>query len=443
MTRLILDHFRRWGWVLSLAAALAFACGWLICAMKGESCAFWVLAVSMWMGATLLSFDLKHGLVRTLLALPLTARQIGRGWWFATVGIPAVAMALLLLSGAAVWSHFHPGKALPVFVLAASCLFSLLWLGNNFSSIYGMTNELFGSRRERLVVTGISVLSMIMLFGSMLLAFELFEKPLLLAIFIGIGLIVTVASWLRAERFVLGRASFRLTVSVKQTQLPRAEHRPPVGAGGIPYLLRVSFIRGFFYLAAMVALMTMIPLLYSATLPRMGINMLAQMGSFMSLFFVVLFLAMPALRQLRLWRTLPISATRLALLVIALAVLPLIGIGTASTLLAALAWGQVVALTTLKSYALTLVPAALSVLLAAWLGTGRGVYILLFLIVMTCGVLGPISDERLFHHPIPVAMSSALVVAFVTLCFLLTRQVLMRSSRAYRAQGVQENPLGG
>jgi hypothetical protein len=162
----------------------------------------------------------------------------------------------------------------------------------------------------------------------------------------------------------------------------------------------------------------------------------------MSLFFMVLFLAMPVLRQLRLWRTLPISATRLAALIIALAVLPLIAVGAVGAVVASFAWGQVAAITTIKSYAFVLAPAAFSVFLATWLGTGRVVYILLFLIIMTFGVLGPINDERLLHHPIPLILSSALVAAFVLLCFLLTRLVLARSSHPYRAQIVQTSPVG-
>jgi hypothetical protein len=442
MIRLMLDHFRRWSWVLALTAALAFSLGWFVCTADGQSCAFYVLLVSMWAGATLLSFDMKHGLVRTILALPLTARQIGRAWWFATVGIPALAMVVLMLSGAALWSRFHPGKSVPVSVLAVSCLFCLLWLGNGFTMIYGMTNEMFGSRRQRLCLTGISLLSMIMLFGGMFLAFELFEKPVLLAVFIGIGLIVTSASWLRAERFVLGQASFRLATVAGQSRFTGASHHPSVGCGGIAYLLRVSIIRTFSYLAAMVALMTLLTLFLPVVLPNMRMIMLTQMGSFMSLFLMVLFLVMPVLQQLRLWRTLPISTTRLAALIIALAILPLIAVGVAGAVVADFAWGRAAAIMTIKSYMFILAPAALSVFLATWRRTGRGVYLLTSVIVLSCGLLGPLTDERLLHHPIPLLLSSALVAAFVLLCFFLTRLGLVRSSQPYRAQIVPTSPAG-
>ncbi len=433
MTRLILDHFRRWWWVLGPAAALAFGLGWYICALGGKSVVFWVLVLSLWMGATLLGFDLKQGLVRTLLALPLTARQIGRGWWFATVGIPALAVAALLVSGAALWSRFHPGRVVPVWALAAACLFSLLWLGNSFTSIYGMTNELFGSWRERTGVSGLGMLSMVMLFGSMLLAQQLFEKPIFFAVFLGIGVVVTLASWFRAEKFVLGRASFRLPeVAAK---LPRAEHRPPAGGGGIPFLMRTSFVRGSLYLAAMVALMTLLLFRDSGMPPGFGIIMFAKMGSLMSFFFIVLYHALPTLRQLRVLRTLPIPATKLAAVIMALVLLPLMAVGGVSVLVAGLMWGEAAAITTVKSYGYILAPAALSMLVAAWLGTGRAVYILLFLIIMAWGAVPPLLEARPFFAEFHAGLVSALVAGCVLLSCLLTRQVLVHSSRAYRTPG--------
>jgi len=441
MTRLILDHFRRWWYVLVPSVALCFGLGWFICFLGGKSFAFWVLMLSMWMGATLLGFDLKQGLVRTLLTLPLTARQIGRGWWFATVGIPALAMAVLLFSGAAWWSHFHPGRDLPVSGLAAGCLFCLLWLGNGFTSIYGMTNELFGNWRERASIGVISIMAMIMLFGSMLFAQQLFDKPAIFVFFLVIGAIVTVASWFRAERFVLGRASFRLpTVPVK---VSHATHRPPVGVGGILFLMRTTFIRGTSYLLAIVALMALLSLRRDVGVPPdFGLMMLAPMGSLMSSFFILLYHAAPALRQLRFWRTLPISATRLAAMIIALAILPLIAVGGASAGVAGLVWGKAAVITTLKNYALVLAPAALSMFLAAWLGTGRGVFVLLFLIMIGWGVVKPILEVLPFFAAIPLGLTGTFAAACVLLGFLLTRLTLVRGNQGYRTQSVQEIPFG-
>jgi len=40
--------------------------------------------------------------------LPLTGRQLGRGWWLATVPIPAITLAALLFSGAGTCCHLFP-----------------------------------------------------------------------------------------------------------------------------------------------------------------------------------------------------------------------------------------------------------------------------------------------------------------------------------------------
>ena len=78
MSRLILDHYRRWWWVLAIAGAFQFRFGWSIARRPEEAFEFWVFMVALWTSAILLSYNLKHGVARTVMALPLTARQIGR-----------------------------------------------------------------------------------------------------------------------------------------------------------------------------------------------------------------------------------------------------------------------------------------------------------------------------------------------------------------------------
>ena len=109
MRQLILDHFRRWWWVLALGAAYATILGWCVALppdylqhARGTHI-FWpvwlnvqgrmfvpnTLFLATWTGAILLLFDLQRGLVRSVRALPMTSRQIGCGWWLVTAGIPA------------------------------------------------------------------------------------------------------------------------------------------------------------------------------------------------------------------------------------------------------------------------------------------------------------------------------------------------------------------
>jgi len=87
MSRLILDHFRRWGWVLGLCGALEFGLGAYLVGQPNQTSEFWGMLVAMWAGANLLTMDLKNGMARGVAVLPLTTGQIGRGWWLATVAI--------------------------------------------------------------------------------------------------------------------------------------------------------------------------------------------------------------------------------------------------------------------------------------------------------------------------------------------------------------------
>jgi hypothetical protein len=112
-----------------------------------------------------------------------------------------------------------------------------------------------------------------------------------------------------------------------------------------------------------------------------------------------------------------------------------------SVAIAGVAWGKVAAITTLGDYAFILAPAALCVFLAVWLGSGRGVYALLLLIIIGCGVLKPILESRLFFPDLPAALIGAIEVGCVLLGFFLTRLALGRGSKLYRARDAQERPL--
>jgi len=439
MKRLMLDYFRRWWWVLALGGALQTRFGWSIAKRPEEAFEFWVFLVALWMGALLLNFDLQRGVARTVLALPLTARQIGRSWWLATIPIPALALTALLFLGAGTFHYFHPDTVFPAGRLALASLFVLPWLGTTFTSIYGMNNQvIFGNWRERTSATFFSLLGTAMLFGGMLTLQDSTKQPVKFAIYLGIGALLIVAGWLRAERFVLGRASFRLPAL--RCKSPCGQYRVPGGYGGIPFLISTTCNRIFLYIAAMVALMALLMTWQGQAVPRqIAIVIFAGTSSFMVCGFTLVFQLLPVLRQLRLLRTLPISPTRLAIVMIAMVVLPLIALGALATGVAGLALGTQAAMTFLKSYTLILAPAALSVFFAVWRGDGVSAYVLLAVTLfgfqqVTLGVQG------FFHYPeLPFSLIGPIVAAALLLALLLTRSALVRSRHAYR---VQANPVG-
>lgn len=200
MKLLILDYFRRWWWMLAIGVAFEFRQGWSIAKRPEEAFEFWIFMISLWMGALLLGFDLQRGVARTVASLPLTAKQIGRSWWLATIVIPAVALAGALLLGAGTFHYWYPENAFPAARLALASLFPLPWLATTFTSIYGMNNDvIFGNWRERSTIVFFSFLSTAMLFGGMLTLQDSSRQPFKFTIYLGVGALLIVAGWFRAE----------------------------------------------------------------------------------------------------------------------------------------------------------------------------------------------------------------------------------------------------
>jgi hypothetical protein len=433
MKRLILDHFRRWWWILALGAVFAFVQGLIIADNAKYAFEFFILLLALWTGANLLNFDLQRGVIRAVAVLPLTAGQIGRSWWLATVAIPAIMLAALLFLGAGTFCHFDPDKVFPADRLAMASLFTLLWLGSLFTTIFP-TPGFYGNGWKRVRTNSLSGLSMMMLFGSMIFCQDMSKKTLKLAIFLGVGVLLTVVGWLRAERFVLGRASFR--VAALQYKDPHGQHHAPGGFGGIPFLVSTTCIRIFLHIAAMVALMA---LLWQWHGPQhQGFESFAMLGSLMSCWLIIFYQLKPVLWQLRSLRTLPVSATSLAAVMIAITILPLIALGALVTGVAGLSLGTPAALTALKSYTFILAPASLCVFFAVWRGAGMQTSALL-LVTLFGFYMVPLWLQVFFHYPeipfkIPFNLTGPVVAICVLLAFLLTRRALLHSNHAYRVQ---------
>ncbi len=457
MKRLMLDYFRRWSWLLALVGVLQFRFGWSIANRPEDDFEFWGLCLAGFMGANLLALDLGRGVVRAVAVLPLTGRQIGRSWWLATVPIPAIASAALLFLGAATFCHLHPNQVFPAARLAMASLFTLMWLGIVFTLIFNAPRGFRGHGWEDARTLFFGLLGIMMLFGGMLLCQGASRKPIARAIFLGVGAVLTVWSWLRAEQFDLGRDGQvdlgRLGQSNLRRPGPRltalepkiapGRHCAPGGPGGIPFLIRTTFVRMFLYLAAMNAVIALLAPLESwwqgHAIPQdLAIVMFAG-GSFMFCGFVIVFELLPVLRQLRWLRTLPISATRLAAVMIAITLLPLIALGALAAGVVGPALGASAAITFLKSYTYILAPASLCVFFCVWRGDGMQAYALLGFTLF--GFLKLHGWLQLHSHrlELPFSLIGPIVAISVLLAFLLTRYALLHSSRAYR---VQANPFG-
>jgi hypothetical protein len=446
MKRLMLDYFCRWAWVLALVGILEFGLGWFIANHPEANFEFWGLMLALWTGANLLSFDLRRGIVRAVAPLPLTARQIGRSWWLATVPIPAIALAALLFSGAGTFYHFHPTKVFPADRLAWASIFNLMWLGTMCTAILSGTRAPYRNWRDATSTSVFSLLTTIMILSGMVYFQDASKHPFKCALLLGIGGLLTVVSWFRAEQLNLGRAEpFNLgRAGTRLTPLPSAApntpHRPPKGYSGMRFLIGTSFVRIFWWVAAMIALMALLQQWQGQAMPpHMAITMFAGMGSFMSCGLIIVLQFLPVLRQLRFMRTLPTSASRLAAVLLSIVILPLIALGALVAGGAGLAWGTPAGLTVLKSFTFIVAPASLCVFFAVWRGDTMQAYALL-LVTMFGLQQVQLRLQTAFHYlELPFSLCGSIAAICVLLAFLLTRCALMRSSHTYR---VQANPFG-
>jgi len=469
---LILDHLRRWRWVLASGAVYAFVLGWCIAlpADYGQGWPgdhlFWlvwlkvhgrlfvteILVLATWMGTILLSFDLQRGLVRAIRSLPLTGRQIGRGWWLATVGIPAVTAIALMFLGAAAFCLFHPGQPFPLARLILADVLSVLWFGSGFAVYLNKpTVGVWGEDRKTVLVnllgtalvTGLVVW---MVFGFAL-SLDAAKSPVKCGVFFAAGALLTTLGLLRAEELYSGRvgqlgvegpkglmpsrgrSALTSLTSAETCDLAPSAHCP----GAISFLMRTISARIFLIVLVVVAYAGLILRLEGVIDTWEGA--VRCIGGLASAFWVIIFFQVtPVVQHLRFLRTLPISASGLAALLMTIGMLPLLALGV---LVASAAWpicGSSSAITILGTYAFTLAPAALCIAFAVW--RGGGLSSSAFLLFILLGAFAMSGCE------IPLPFSGLMAAGCVVAGFLLTRRALHGSPRVYLSRNAPENPVG-
>jgi len=402
--------------------------------------------LATWTGAILLSIDLPRGLVRTLGALPMTSRQIGRAWWFATAGIPAITSVSLLFLGAGTFCLFHPQAPFPVTRLISASILTAVWFGTGFTIYLNKsTASGFGPTRHAGLVTLVTTaLSIWMIFGFAL-SLGAANNPVKYSAFLVAGAVMTSIGWSRAGNFQpgpvgqsgLGRALQFLSRRGGPVLTPLATEdmsdlaQAPQASGAIPFLMKSTFTRILF--------MVMVLIVYAGLVFRLeGIihswdDAVRYIGGMAAVFWTIIFFQItPVLGHLRCLRTLPISASGLVVALMALGLLPLLALGV---LVAGAAWlisGSAEAITALGGYTFTLAPAALCIGFGVW--RGGGLLSSAFLLIILIGAFA------LSRRAIPVPLSILMVLACVVSAFLFTRYALNRSRQPYLSRGATTIP---
>jgi hypothetical protein len=354
----------------------------------------------------------------------------------------------------------YPDKAFPLNRLSMASLVTVLWLGTIFALVFPAIFPVTGKFRKRwrgiltvLVGTILTVFFVFWAIFGFVLSPDASKDPIMLAIFLAGGMSLTFVGWFRAGRFdpagvrvQFGRLNPELSekfyaykagaASSRPTPLSTAPHQPPEGHGGILFLLRTTFIRGLLvcFAGAIGGLIVVWVESRFHALVRLPFVINLWEGFkindpiITALLIFILFPLQRSLMQLRFLRTMPISTAKLAALIIALVILPVIAVSVLMAGIAGLSFGTPAALTILKSCILVLAPMALCIFFTVWRGGGIEAYVLFLLAIMAWIVALSAWQNITF------ALAGGVAVAGVMLAWLLTYHALLRSSRAYRVQ---------
>ncbi|MFO1489137.1 MAG: hypothetical protein U1F65_11740 [Verrucomicrobiota bacterium] len=432
MKNLILDYLRRKWWILAIGVVAELFIGWFGAAdSKGakEMLSSFQVQLGVFMGAFLLSFDLQRGIGRTVATLPVTTAQVARAWWHSTVSIPAAGLSALLFLGATAFKVFHPQAAVNWSWLALCSVFLFLWSGTGFVLIVG-SNDI---RDDAWWRQGIRMLMGAawggMIGGGFWFMRTLADNPLRLALLLVITSIGTTIGWSFAERLVMARIRTRAVAAVPQRE--RGSTDLSRGFGGVTLLLTQTVARSLLMSVVMVLVIYVMALMQGRINDWRHIaTPVMKMGLF-PLWLMIFFSVLPIFFQLRHLRTLPISTSKLALILMGSYLLPMMIVGAAFCGGAWLSGGVPLALETGKNYVLALMPATTMVVMVVWLGGGILAFILMVLL-LTVTQAWRMGNPGFFD--LSLGSSAVLLAVVVLTCFWLTRLALSRSSKAYRGQ---------
>jgi len=387
------------------------------------------IQLGVFLGAFLLMSDLHRGIARILATLPLSAAQIGRAWWMATVAVPAVFFCPFMTLGVALYHAIHPGVPVAWQTMAGSALSLLLVLGASFTLMFkaqGATPEQ-GWRR---VISMLASLVWVMLTSSVFLLFgNLSTHPALLIFFLVVGVSLTVIGWFQAETFVRNRAGFRIATENGPSAATASSPALRIKSlGGIPLLIAQNVGRAFLFSVVIFPSYVLMSVLgFKDTW-----TVAAQSAQIM--FFAVLFFTLsPVLLQLRHLRTLPLSSSQLALVLLTITLLPLLVTCGLTTVINGWALGEQAALRSLQVGLLMVAFAAFTLAYAVWLGFETATY-LLAVCTVTLVIFSRLSLHTANHQLAPsLELIVTAAVGMVVIAFFIVRLALQSGTRTYRA----------
>lgn len=431
MKRLILDQFKRRWFLWALFCFVHTFFGSINYGMSGSDFIFpaaFILGPNIWL------MDLQRGYSRVALTLPYTARQIGRTWWWISVGFAAILMIAFSFLGMTVHVLFSEKEFLFVkwleYVTANILLYgSLFWFfsGSNLN----LPSIDWQKKIQRLLVGG---LYLAILGGCVYLLFNMQKSAVEMAVFYVCTLAMTILGWLRAESMIANYGEYRN--ASQQPKNSRGQFKVPNGFGGIPFFFATAFFGAWGFGILFLIIMNLFDFVIKHQFDWHHLTRsIDDGGAFFPFFFVFIFIRSGfALSQnLRFLRTIPISTAGLAATLLSALILPLLTLCLAFT---ALAWKETGSAEYISFFKIELLAVApVSVFIAVSIWNTQANFIKTVLLVIA--ILAPLTpafyqltcmDGRGLPFWFVIPFSGAMAgISFCSTC-----QIIAKSSSAYR-----------
>ncbi|MDR3710948.1 MAG: hypothetical protein P4L33_21820 [Capsulimonadaceae bacterium] len=323
MTRILLDYIQRHWWIW-LLACIGYG---VILAAPAEVSGV-VIVCAIWMGPLSLQFDMRYrGTIRAQLAMPVTARQLGRTLWWEAVGLPSIVLAAITVLVHTLRSIFS-AHAEPFSVDFGYWLTAAIFNGITYFLLLGgpSPGRSQGWAASVLGYTLAIMFSLLMTFGWLILPRLIPMHSKAWEAFTLVGMLVGAAGWLRSEEIIGDRIGVNKEARVSRGAVPENAQWMR-GCGGAPYLMQYALPRLVLFGLAMLPAGVLYGEMLS-TLRHGTFDLLTSLVKRNNIMFVyqwgIVFTLVQGATYLRHLRTLPLSTSKLAALLVLLPMAALI-----------------------------------------------------------------------------------------------------------------------
>ena len=430
MKTITLDYLRRWGWIFVITGVAQL---FMHIFIPPQNTAFALFTV-IYCGAMLLSFDLARGTPRVCLALPVTRRDLAWSWRIVSIVAPLVLFVGSLVLGNLVRAVVQLGETISFSQATFLISFTLLWLGVSFHLLVHFPGTVAAQDPTKKVKnTIIGGLWGLTIGGGFLLVMKMPKdwgevQPWHWILMAG-ALISTVLGWLEAEEMVVNRAGPGRASEDAARSAGRGAKSDVAGvkAEGLSFLLRAVILTTLRVIAVCMVIFLGFQIFLrkgnQESLLEAAARAVQEPTTFFILVPLVLMTGLGWLVGIRHFRTLPLMASKLTLLVCGFFIVPAVLLSGAMGLLQLSLGAEVFTLEWVSRTSLMTAPMLLAPGLLLHFGLTWRSY---FLVIMPVFMAAPLAMLVLPFLSVPVR-GLICVVTWAAGAFLVHRSVTRRS----------------